>query len=83
MFVVSVVFQLRARRFHPAIFWTVIVTTSTAGTTMSDCMNRTAGLGYTAGALVLTSCVAGIFLVWRRSGQTGYGLRLDSAGGRC
>jgi uncharacterized membrane-anchored protein len=70
MFLVSVVFQLRARRFHPAIFWTVIVTTSTAGTTMSDFMNRTAGLGYTLGALILTTCLGVIFLIWWRSGQT-------------
>lgn len=70
MFLISVVFQLRARRFHPAIFWTVIVTTSTAGTTMSDFMNRTAGLGYTLGALVLTTCLGMIFLIWWRSGQT-------------
>ena len=70
MFLVSVVFQLRAHRFHPAIFWTVIVTTSTAGTTMSDFMNRTAGLGYTLGALVLTTCLGIIFLIWWRSGQT-------------
>lgn len=69
MFLVSVAFQLRAHRFHPAIFWTVIVTTSTAGTTMSDFMNRTAGLGYTAGALVLTTCLGIIFLIWWRSGQ--------------
>jgi uncharacterized membrane-anchored protein len=70
MFLVSVVFQLRARRFHPAIFWTVIVTTSTAGTTMSDFMNRTAGLGYTLGALILTTCLGIIFWIWWRSGQT-------------
>jgi uncharacterized membrane-anchored protein len=70
MFLISVAFQLRARRFHPAIYWTVIVTTSTAGTTMSDFMNRTAGLGYTLGALVLTTCLAVIFLIWWRSGQT-------------
>ncbi|MFL6149158.1 MAG: hypothetical protein ACJ72I_16990 [Pseudonocardiaceae bacterium] len=70
MFLVSVVFQLRARQFHPAIFWTVIVTTSTAGTTMSDFMNRSGGLGYTLGALVLTTCLGVIFLVWWRSGQT-------------
>ncbi len=70
MFLVSVVFQLRARRFHPAIFWTVIVATSTAGTTMSDFMNRTAGLGYTLGALILTTCLGVIFMIWWRSGQT-------------
>ena len=70
LFLVSVVFQLRARRFHPALYWTVIVATSTAGTTMSDFMNRTAGLGYTLGALVLTTCLAVVFVVWWRTGQT-------------
>ncbi len=33
-------FQLRTRRFRPAIFWTVIAPTITAGTTLSDLMNR-------------------------------------------
>ncbi|SIJ69061.1 uncharacterized membrane-anchored protein [Mycobacteroides abscessus subsp. abscessus] len=36
IFVVSLLAQLRARRFHPALYWTVIAATSTAGTTMSD-----------------------------------------------
>ncbi|TSE01704.1 hypothetical protein FOS14_02880 [Skermania sp. ID1734] len=70
LFAVAVVFQLRARQFHPAIFWTVIVLTSTAGTTLSDLMNRTGDIGYTGGAIVLTSCLAVVFLLWWRSGQT-------------
>jgi uncharacterized membrane-anchored protein len=70
LFAVSLVAQLRAKRFHPVLFWAVILTTSTAGTTMSDFMNRTAGLGYAAGALVLTACLAVVFVVWRLSGQT-------------
>jgi uncharacterized membrane-anchored protein len=40
LFVTAVVFQLKARHFHPAIFWTVIALTSTAGTTLSDLMNQ-------------------------------------------
>lgn len=70
MFLVAVVFQLRASRFHPAIFWTVIALTSTAGTTLSDFMNRTGGIGYTNGAIILTSCLAIVFLIWWRTGQT-------------
>src|ERR1700704_1469690 len=66
----AVVFQLKARRFHPAIFWTVIVLTSTAGTTLSDLMNRTGGIGYTGGAIVLTAGLAIVFVIWWRSGQT-------------
>ena len=70
MFLVAVVFQLRADRCHPAIFWIVIALTSTTGTTLSDLMNRTGGLGYTGGALILTSCLAVVFGIWWYSGQT-------------
>jgi len=70
LFLVAVVFQLKARHFHPAIFWTVIALTSTAGTTLSDLMNRTGGVGYTGGALILTTGLAIVFAIWWRSGQT-------------
>ena len=70
LFLIAVTFQLKARRFHPAIFWTVIALTSTAGTTLSDLMNRTGGIGYTRGALVLTAGLAIVFVIWWRSGQT-------------
>jgi uncharacterized membrane-anchored protein len=70
LFFIAVVVQLRARRFHPAIFWTVVALTSTAGTTLSDLMNRTGGLGYTGGALVLSTGLAIVFVIWWRSGQT-------------
>ena len=45
IFLVAVTIQLRASRFHPALFWTVVVLTSTAGTTISDFINYTSGLG--------------------------------------
>lgn len=64
-FVVSLVAQLRARAFHPALYWLVILTTSTAGTTMSDYMDRTLGLGYAAGALILALTLAVVLLAWR------------------
>lgn len=67
---VAVTMQLKARRFHPAIFWTAIALTSTAGTTLSDLMNRTGGIGYTGGAAILCTGLAIVFLAWWRSGQT-------------
>ncbi len=69
-FVVSVVVQLKAGRFHPAVFWTVIALSSTAGTTVSDLMNRTGGIGYTGGAAILSTGLIVVFIVWWRSGQT-------------
>ena len=70
IFLVAVTIQLRASRFHPALFWTVVVLTSTAGTTISDFINYTSHLGQATGALILGSGLAMVLLVWWRSGQT-------------
>jgi uncharacterized membrane-anchored protein len=64
-FVVSLVAQLRSSRYRPALYWTVILTTSTAGTTMSDYMDRSLGLGYATGALLLVTILILIFAFWR------------------
>ncbi|WP_217555772.1 hypothetical protein [Streptomyces sp. GbtcB6] len=40
IFVVTLVVQLRSLRYNPFFYWTVILSTSMAGTTMSDFMNR-------------------------------------------
>ena len=66
-FVVALAAQLRARAFHPVLFWTVILATSTAGTTMSDYMDRTLGLGYAAGSLLLVTALAAVLAAWRAS----------------
>lgn len=65
VFVVALIGQLASRKFHPALYWTVILATSTAGTTMSDYMDRTLKLGYATGSAILVSCLAIILIVWR------------------
>ena len=67
--------QLRASRFHPLLYWTVIVSTSTAGTTMSDYMDRTLGLGYATGSLILVSGLAVVLAAWRWSERSALGGR--------
>jgi uncharacterized membrane-anchored protein len=67
---VTLTIQLRAGRFQPALFWIVVVLTSTLGTTISDFINYTSGLGQLTGALILGSGLAVVLLVWWRSGQT-------------
>ncbi len=81
LFLVSLVTQLRVERFHPVLYWTVILSTSTAGTTMSDFMNRSAGLGYARGALVLVTALGAVFLVWRASGHSYDVTTISSVGG--
>src|SRR5665647_304324 len=49
-FVVSLTVQLAVTRYVPPLYWLVILTTSTAGTTMSDYMDRTLDLGYATGS---------------------------------
>jgi len=70
VFVVTLTVQMKVRRFHPFVFWSVILTTSIVGTAMSDLMNRTLGLGYARGAAVLTTLLVIVLIGWRISGQT-------------
>lgn len=65
LFLASLTAQLAVRRFQPPLYWLVILTTSTAGTTMSDYMDRTLGLGYALGSLLLVACLALVLVAWR------------------
>jgi uncharacterized membrane-anchored protein len=76
-FGVVVVAQIRAKRLHPALFWAVVLGTSMVGTEISDLSNRGVGhgsaqngIGYAWGAVILTSLLAIVFVVWWRTGQT-------------
>jgi uncharacterized membrane-anchored protein len=65
LFIVTLVSQLASRSYHPILYWTVILSTSTAGTTMSDYMDRTLGLGYLAGTTILITILICVLAVWR------------------
>jgi uncharacterized membrane-anchored protein len=65
LFLATLVAQLSAKKFHPFLYWSVILTTSTAGTTMSDYMDRTLGLGYTRGMLILLAALLIVLGAWR------------------
>jgi uncharacterized membrane-anchored protein len=74
-FVVTLGLQLFSKSHNPVLYWIVILSTSTAGTTMSDFMDRTLGLGYASGSLILISLLITIFAVWRLSEKS---LSVDS-----
>jgi uncharacterized membrane-anchored protein len=65
LFLATLLAQLLSSKFNPLLYWTVILTTSTAGTTMSDYMDRTLGLGYETGSLLLFSGLLIVLVVWR------------------
>ena len=64
IFLVVLTGQLYAKRYIPVLFWSVILATSTAGTTMSDYMDRTLGLGYATGSLILVSILILVLVTW-------------------
>jgi uncharacterized membrane-anchored protein len=57
--------QLSVKKYRPVIYWTVILSTSTAGTTISDYMDRTLGLGYATGSLILGLLLLSTLLIWK------------------
>ena len=63
-FLVLLLIQLSSKKYHPALYWSVILATSTAGTTMSDFMDRTLGLGYMKGSLILLTILLAILAYW-------------------
>jgi uncharacterized membrane-anchored protein len=67
IFVAAVLAQIKARKFHPFLYWVTIVATTTLGTTLADYCDRSLGIGYTGGSAILLSCVIASLLVWRWS----------------
>jgi uncharacterized membrane-anchored protein len=66
-FIATLLIQLRTTKYYPVIYWAVILATSTAGTTLSDYMDRTLGLGYATGSFILICLLIMTLLVWYKS----------------
>lgn len=62
--VLLVTAQIRARAFHPLLYWSTIIASTTAGTTLADFFDRSLGIGYPGGTLALLSCVLATLAVW-------------------
>jgi uncharacterized membrane-anchored protein len=70
IFIVAVGVQISTRKFHPVIYWTTIVATTTVGTTMADFADRSLGIGYAGGtAILLTLLMASLFIWYRTLGS--------------
>jgi len=64
IFIVAVLVQIRAKKFHPFLYWLTIVATTTVGTTLADYCTRSLGIGYTGGSTILLICVIASLLIW-------------------
>jgi uncharacterized membrane-anchored protein len=67
LLVVMIVVQITAKKFQPFLYWATIVASTTAGTTMADFADRSLGIGYTGGSLLLLVCVLAVLGLWYRS----------------
>lgn len=67
IFIVAVVAQVAAKRFHPVLYWTTIVATTTVGTTLADFVDRSLGIGYPGGTILLLVLLAGSLFAWHRT----------------
>jgi uncharacterized membrane-anchored protein len=61
---VLVAIQIAAKKFHPLLYWAVIVGSTTAGTTMADFATRSLGIGYPGGSLLLFGCLTAVLGLW-------------------
>lgn len=65
LFIVTVTAQIRAKTFHPFLYWTVVLATTTAGTTMADFADRSLGIGYIGGSVTLLAALLIVLSLWR------------------
>ena len=70
VFVIAVIAQISAKKFHPVVYWTTIIATTTVGTTLADFADRSLGIGYAGGtAILFTLLMAALFLWYRTLGS--------------
>jgi len=67
IFVIAVIVQVLARKFHPVIYWTTIIATTTVGTTLADFADRSLGVGYAGGTTILFALLMASLLLWYRT----------------
>jgi uncharacterized membrane-anchored protein len=65
-----VAMQIFAKKFHPLIYWTTIIASTTAGTTLADFATRSLGIGYVGGSTLLLALVLASLAIWYLSERT-------------
>lgn len=67
VFVGAVVAQVAAKKFHPLLYWFTIIASTTVGTTMADYADRSMGIGYPGGSMLLLCLLIASLVVWKRT----------------
>ncbi len=67
IFLMTVLVQIKAKLFHPFIYWTTIIATTTVGTTLADFADRSLGIGYAGGSTLLFTLLMASLGIWYRT----------------
>src|SRR6476620_3887873 len=67
LFVGAVILQIKAKRFHPVLYWVTIIASTTVGTTLADFTTRSLGVGYAVGSSLLLILLLLSLYAWHRS----------------
>ena len=67
VFLVAVAAQIKAKGFHPFLYWTTIIATTTVGTTLADFADRSLGIGYAGGSSLLLVLLMSSLFIWHRT----------------
>ena len=66
-FIISVLSQIKSKQYHPAIYWTTIIASTTVGTTLADYADRSLGIGYSGGVTLLTGLLMLSLVTWYKT----------------
>lgn len=67
IFIVAVIAQISAKKFHPVLYWATIIATTTVGTTLADFADRSLGIGYAGGTAILFTLLMASLFIWYRT----------------
>lgn len=67
VFLVAVFVQIKAKKFHPFLYWATIIATTTVGTTLADFSDRSLGIGYAGGSTLLMILLFGSLFLWHQT----------------
>jgi uncharacterized membrane-anchored protein len=67
IFIAAVIVQIKAKAFHPYIYWFTIIATTTVGTTMADFCDRSLGVGYAGGSSILFILLMASLFIWYKT----------------
>lgn len=67
LFVLTVITQIKAKKFHPFLYWITIIASTTVGTTLADFADRELGIGYLGGSTLLAILLVSTLVLWYKS----------------